>query len=180
MNKYRTYVSEIPKKLRKLNKEAYFVKPVGGLWGCKGNEWKEFCTKYNPEHDPEKYNMNNLNKCFEWTLADDAKIYTIDKKEDFAFLVENYFKPLKNQYFNDPRYNYLGEINYYELSKKYDGVSITKRAFKNMGKGFYPYNKMERACSKELLYAIGLAYWSVPSICVFNSKKVKILGEVQL
>ena len=61
MNKYKTYVSEIPKKLRKLNKEAYFAKPVGGLWGCKGDEWKEFCIKYNPEHDPEKCDMNNLN-----------------------------------------------------------------------------------------------------------------------
>ena len=161
-----------PKEFRKLIGSC-FTRPAGGLWGCKGNEWYDYITTDGLKDEPN-YPLERLNTCFEWELDKKAKIFTIDTAEDFVFLVENYFRKIRNKN--------IAEINYKKLAKDYDAVVATKNAIDTLKNGCRLYGGYTYQWQlKAFLYKIGLLKWDVPSICVFDPEKfvknVKILKE---
>lgn len=157
---YRTYMEVIPEKFKELFGSC-FNRPSGGLWGCRGDEWKNFVETKIDKIDPE-YPKERLNKCFKWKLKEGTNVYTIDNFEDFAYLVENYFRKVRSK----P----IGEINFLKLAKEYDAVEVTQNAIYELKEG-----TKGRYCGltyqypiKLILYKIGLRDWDVPSICVFK------------
>ena len=169
---YRTYMEEIPEKFRGLI-GACFVRPVGGLWGCRGDEWKEYVLSDKRKEIEPDYPLERLNHCFEWKLKKGTKVFTINSEKDFVYLVENYFKKFRNKD--------LCEINYKKFSKDYDAIEVTQRALDLMGNGcnFYGGYTYQWQLKMAYLYRVGLMRWDVPSICVLNTDKVRIIKEIK-
>ena len=82
MIKYKTYCKNIPTKIPEVT-DCMCNKPIGGLWGCRGNEWKEWC-------EAEQHNLAGLRKVFYWRLKKGSKVYRIKTKKDFINLVNKY------------------------------------------------------------------------------------------
>jgi len=159
---YRTYCKRAPKReSRKKLIGSCFTKPVGGLWGCRGDEWIEWCKK-------ECFSLNKWKECFEWKLSRGAKILRVKSIGGFAHLIEKYYKQIA------PR---VGEIDYLAIAQDYDAIELTEIPINELQKGFNRKQllKVSYNFGKFLLYRLGTHGWDVPSICVFNTDKVKIL-----
>lgn len=151
MIRYKTYMREIPKKFKKVN-VSFCNKPNGGLWGCRGDEWKEWC-------EAEEFALENLKTCFIWRLKRGSKVYKIKTKKDFDYLVNNYVMYIDGMPMS---------IDFVKLSKEYDAVEAV---------GDIVYKLRYGTCRDIndklfLIKSMGLYSWDVPSICVMNPDKV--------
>lgn len=105
-------------------KNQSFVKPSGGLWTStyeekKGSDWTSFCEN-NHFKDIKKHNFYLLEP------EKDIKIYTIDKYNDLASLMENY----KENDFDNPfgHFSFLRPfLDFEKISQDYDGIHLTSR-----------------------------------------------------
>ena len=143
MIKYKSY-GKMPKQDELYGvKGSFFNKPTGGLWGCRGDEWKQWCKA-------EGFNVKRLKHHFYFKLKQHSGIYRIRTKKDFQYLLDKYST------FNIFEF---GEINYVKMAKDYDAVEVV---------GDIVY-KLRLGCGKDHK---GLYAWDVPSICVLNPDKV--------
>ena len=145
---YRTYSYE-PFSRKLFNKPwgNFLNKPRhGGLWGCRGDEWKEWCE------DNEFSHFNN--QYFLWCFNQEAKIMYIDSYKDFLKYVKLY--PDEDQiYFREKTLDF-NKI----LEAGYDGVEVT-------------WNAIWESKESEL---IGLGIWDIPSVVALNIDKVLVLN----
>lgn len=148
MTIYKTYMKTIPKEFREIS-GSFCNKPIGGLWGCRGEEWKEWCEQ-------ERFALDKLKTCFTWRLKRGSKVYRIRHKADFNYLIKKY--PLMDN-------NQVISIDYIAVSKDYDAVETVGNIVSELR-----FN--EGSCLCELM---GLYAWDVPSICVLNTDKVVLL-----
>ena len=145
MTIYRTYMKTIPKEFREIS-GSFCNKPIGGLWGCRGEEWKEWC-------ESEDCFTENLKTCFKWKLKSKSKVYRIKTKKDFMKLLQKYALKISDL---------MITIDYNKVAEDYDAVEV-------MG-GIIQELKM--CPSNNLSELIGLSAWDVPSIVVLNLSKV--------
>lgn len=97
-----------------LNK-VVFTKPSGGLWASrKGdpNGWKNWCIK-------EDFLVYSLNKSFEFTLKDNARVLKLENREQLVNLPYN----IDNKYDTSNLYNTC-YLDFEELSKDYDAIEL--------------------------------------------------------
>ena len=170
--KYRTYCKKAPKTRvsRKLI-GSHLNKPGGGLWGCRGDEWIEWCTENN-------FRMNDWKECFEWELKKGAKVLTIRSVSGFVKLIKKYFKYIKVE--GLPCY---GTIDFEKIAKEYDAIELTDVPVQELHFGV----KVDKHISiseyldhgRQIAYNIGTNCWDVPSICVLNTDKVKVLRRLK-
>lgn len=139
----------------KLPKEFYGVKgssynkPRGGLWGCRGEEWREWCLA-------EEFEVDRLKEFFFFKLKRGSKVYRIKTKKDFKYLLKKYYR-------EEPKYEGLMDtIDFVEMSRDYDAVEVV---------GDIVW-KLRYGCDDDYK---GLYAWDVPSICVLNVDKVKVV-----
>jgi hypothetical protein len=150
--KYKSY-GELPVEFYGV-KGSHYNKPVGGLWGCRGEEWREWC-------ESEEFCLDRLEKHFFFKLKKGSKVYRVRTKKDFLYLFNKYSNHRKYK----PGYqSCLGTIDFIEMSKDYDAVEVV---------GDIVY-KLRFGCDEDHK---GLYAWDVPSICVLNVDKVKIMKE---
>lgn len=140
---YKTYCKEIPITFKGVT-DSFCNKPMGGLWGCRGDEWKDWC-------ESEEFNLDGLSKSFKWKLKQSARIFTIKEPEDFAYLLE---------WFSKSHEVFGKEIDYLKLKEKYDAVETVGDIVYQLRYG-YGNNSM------------GLYSWDVPSICVLNPEVIE-------
>ena len=94
-------------------------KPKGGLWSSPYNKdtisgWYQFCKEENFVKAD-----NTVGVIF--TLKEEARIYTIDTKEDLDNLANKYPIVVKENL----RYNFM--IDYTKVSKDYDAIYLTDK-----------------------------------------------------
>ena len=171
MQVYRTYAIEVIKDFRSIV-GSFANKPGGGLWGCRGSEWQVW-TKAE--------NFPCANTYFEWQLKEGSKIYTIENKNDFIYLLKNF--PHEVKYGIEPVVDSIDFIKLWESG--YDAVELTEEANNDMHLGFY--SEVKNFATAQLMsdkkYAtamlMGINSWDVPSICVFDPKKsVVVVSEL--
>lgn len=142
---YRTYCKEIPEQLDDIT-NSFCNKPMGGLWGCRGNEWKNWCKS-------EHHRLDHLKQVFYWTLADNAKCYRIHTEEDFIKLIKKY---------GNTKYD---SIDYMQMKKDYDAIEV-------VGNVVYELRYGCKDTGHKFIDMMGLNAWDIPSICVMNTDKV--------
>ena len=163
---YRTYADEVPEFFRKIQ-GSFINKPVGGLWGCRGSEWYDWCTT---EDFPCSENY------FEWKLKEDTKVYTVDNKQDFLYLCN---------YANADIFS----IDYLKFIEEegYDAVELTRNGndilhlvtFVDEDITSVQFLDISRMYPQAV--TMGMNSWDVPSICVFDPQKtVEVLKHVTL
>ena len=94
-------------------------KPKGGLWSSPYNKdtisgWYQFCKEQNFIKAD-----NTVGVIF--TLKEEARVYTIDSKEDLDNLANKYPIVVKENL----RYNFM--IDYTKVSKDYDAIYLTDK-----------------------------------------------------
>lgn len=132
-----------------------FVKPYGnflnkprhgGLWGCRGDEWKEWCEDNQFEHFNNQY--------FLWCFNQEAKILYIDSYKKFRECLRLYPD-------NDQFYLHEKTLDYSKIMKAgYDGVEVT----------------MDAIWESRETELIGLSIWDIPSIVALNIDNVLVLN----
>lgn len=145
---YKTYCKNIPTKLYDAD-DSFCNKPRGGLWGCRGDEWKDWCLE-------EEFKLSNLKKCFKWRLKRGSRVYRIKTENDFLNLI--------NLYGNTK----MSTIDYMEMKKDYDAIEV-------VGNIVYKLRYGCKDTGHSLIDIIGLNAWDIPSICVMNTGRVKRL-----
>ena len=165
MVKYRTYCKKAPKnkvRIKKL-KGSQFTKPVGGLWGCRGDEWIDWCRQ-------EEFCLDKWKECFEWELTKDAKVLRVRSVSGFTNLIKKYYKNVAPG---------LGEVDFLQIAKEYDAIELTEVPVTNLHFGYrtfqVPIEDFFSDRGKMVLYKFGTYSWDVPSICVFNADKIKVI-----
>ena len=154
--RYITYCSELPKTLSqsKIKPAESFIgtKPRGGLWGCHGNEWKEWCKC-------EEFNLSGLKHHFYFKLSKDARLLILDTEEDLVNFILGF-----------PLCNYGTALDYSKVMEKYDAIEITDNLLNECRLGI-----QHRRLPKEYRYFqfMGVNGWDVPSICVLNPNVVE-------
>ena len=164
---YKSYLHEPFDKSKFIPVHSEFInKPRGGLFGCQGDEWINWCTS-------EEFRTGYYKYCVEYELTTD-KIKLIHTPEDFLFLINDYaeFKLL------------LPQISFKKMAKDYDAIEISHRAINSCRMGipdeviaFLP--ERERVRFRNIIM-MGLYSWDVPSICVFNPDKINIIKTTKL
>lgn len=125
-------------------------KPAGGLWGCRDDSWKNWCT------DEDFTCADNY---FEWTLKPNAKVYTIDNVDDFIYLLKNYYIP--ESYY----------IDFVKLSKEYDAVELTDKGNRALHYSLETKDPELQDPKYKYTLLMALNSWDIPSICVFHPKE---------
>lgn len=157
---YRTYMKEIPETFKEVVRSGC-NKPLGGLWGCRGDEWKEWCLA-------EEFNLENLENCFEWTLKEDTRYFCIDSIDKYIDLCIKY---------GDMQ---IMSIDYMKLKEDYDAIEVTDIVYQlryglmNIWEDeeLEKYRKRYLRHPKIMIMEMGLYSWDVPSICVMNPDMV--------
>ena len=166
---YKTYCRKAPKyKSKKKFIGSFFTKPRGGLWGCRGDEWIEWCKR-------EKFALKKWKECFEWKLKKGAKVLTVRSVSGFANLIKKYYREVEP---------FVGEIDYLKIAEDYDAIELTEVPVEELRSGFkqgqFPLNEFIYNTGKRILYQIGTYGWDVPSICVFNTDKVEVIRSYKV
>ena len=126
---------------------ATMNKPLCGLWGCRGDEWKEWC---------ESNDFPCGEYRFEWRLSKTAKVLNIRTIEDYKKVVRKYKTSIGEG---------LGTIRCIDFNKiirDYDAMEIFDPAV-------WECRFMDDIDGK---YDLGLYTWDVPSIVVFRPDKI--------
>ena len=145
MTIYRTYMKTIPKEFREVS-GSFCNKPIGGLWGCRNDEWKDWC-------ESEDYCTENLKTCFKWKLKSNSKVYKIKTKKDFMNLLQKYALNISD---------FIVTIDYKKVAEDYDAVEVMDGVIQ----------ELKMCPSNTIAELIGLSVWDVPSIVVLNLDKV--------
>lgn len=172
MQIYRTYAKELITYFRSI--EGSFInKPRGGLWGCRGDEWYDWCKA-------EEFPCADT--YFEWQLKEGTKVYTIENENDFIYLLRNFPSEVRHAGLEPT----VESINFIKLWKSgYDAVELTEEANNAIHLGFR--SEIKNFTTAQLIsdkkYALamlmGINSWDVPSICVFDPKKsVVVVSEL--
>lgn len=148
MIKYKSY-GKLPKEFYGVE-GSFFNKPRGGLWGCRGEEWRDWCLC-------EQFEVKKLKHYFYFKLKKNSKVYRIRTKKDFINLCEKY-----------PNYS-ENTIDFIEMAKDYDAVEVVGDIVYKLRFGVEE-NKLGFDMAGHGLYA-----WDVPSICVLNPEKAEII-----
>lgn len=173
MQVYRTYAKEIIYDFRQI--EGSFInKPQGGLWGCRGDEWYDWC---------KAEDFSDVSTYFEWQLKEGSKIYTLENENDFIYLLKNF----PNEVCCAGLEPKVDSIDFIKLWKSgYDAVELTEEANNAMHMGFSADIKnfttaqlvSDKKCTIALL--LGTNSWDVPSICVFDPQEtVRITSHLK-
>lgn len=175
MQKYRTYIEKIEYyKLWRHIFGSHCNKPLGGLWGCRGSEWDDWCRA----EDFRKHIGY-----YEWKLKEGSKVYTIDHENDFLYLVKTYPHLDDNIIFG------YDSIDFEKMRDDgYDAVELSREGNNKLHlfigvSSFNIRNIIALEVSNNKLYhtaiILGLNSWDVPSICVFNpDKTVEVVSGV--
>lgn len=162
MIKYKTYCNKIPKHFNKTDIIRSSVnKPFGKLlWGCRGDEWKEWC-------ESEDFCLAKLKKSFKWRLKRGSKILRIKTVQDYINLCLKY----------GDYEQIIGTINYSKVAKDYDAVELVGNIVYKVRYGLYFIKSIKRYKKYIIgknsdIIGLGLSAWDVPSICVFNANCV--------
>ena len=96
-------------------------KPKGGLWSSPYNKdtisgWYQFCKD-------ENFIKGDNSVGVIFSLKEEARIYTIDTKEDLDNLANKYPIVVKENL----RYNFMSTIDYTKVSKDYDAIYLTDK-----------------------------------------------------
>lgn len=148
MIKYKTYCKNIPTKFPEVT-DCMCNKPRGGLWGCRNDEWKDWCIT-------EQFHLEGLEKVFYWRLKKGSKVYRIKTKKDFVNLVNKY---------GNTRYD---SIDFISMKQDYDAIEV-------VGNIVYKLRYGGIDTGHRFIDMMGLNVWDIPSICVLNLEKVKRL-----
>lgn len=162
-NVYRTYIAhkDFYGKFHNLS-NSWGNKPIGGLWGCRGTEWDDWCTVED---------FREHSGYYEWQLKPNCKVFRIEHVNDFFYLVKNY--------------NNIHGIDYVKLAKHgYDAVELTEEVnnMLHFTVPNYAYKSVlaqtvaQDECNRYTL-TFALNSWDVPSICVFYPEKNVIFGR---
>lgn len=174
MQIYRTYAKEVITYFRSI--EGSFInKPRGGLWGCRGDEWYDWCKA-------EEFPCADT--YFEWQLKEGTKVYTIENENDFIYLLRNFPSEVRHAGLEPT----VESIDFIKLWKSgYDAVELTEEANNAIHLGFR--SEIKNFTTAQLIsdkkYALamlmGINSWDVPSICVFDPQKtVCIISNLKL
>ena len=160
MIKYKTYCNKIPKNFDKYKFEHSSInKPFGGLWGCRGDEWKEWC-------EAENFCLYKLKQVFYWRLKRGTKVLRIKTIKDYINLC--------NKYGNHKQI--IGTIDYSEVKKDYDAIELVGDVVYKVRLGLYFYKEkyyLKYIHKNKLdIVNLGLGAWDIPSICVLNPECV--------
>ena len=127
-----------------------WVKPYGGFWASRADaeySWAEWCKR-------EEFEVQRLEKHFNFTLKDDTRILNITNENDLADLKRN-----RPDFFAKPRWDFMTEqpLDFERIAKEYDAVEIN-------------------AGSNEKLY-FAFYGWACDSIVIFDADKIE---EIQM
>lgn len=179
MQIYRTYAREIITDFRPIV-ASFCNKPKGGLWGCRGSEWYDWC---------QAEEFSDVHTYFEWQLKEGSKVYVIENENDFVYLLSKYPHTAEVGFIEDFKAVY-DSIDYMKMwADGYDAVELTDEAnarlhmglggLGTISEGYKPKNiaTANLISSKQYTGALlmGLNSWDVPSICVFDPKKSVII-----
>lgn len=164
MQIYRTYAKEVITYFRSI--EGSFInKPRGGLWGCRGDEWYDWCKA-------EEFPCADT--YFEWQLKEGTKVYTIENENDFIYLLRNFPSEVRHAGLEPT----VESIDFIKLWKSgYDAVELTEEANNAIHLGFRSeiknFTTAQLISDKKYAFAMlmGINSWDVPSICVFDPQK---------
>ena len=95
--------------------QAVFTKPSGGLWASRkgdANGWKNWCIK-------EDFLVYSLNKSFEFTLKDNARVLKLENRGQLV----NLPRTIDNKYDETDPYDTC-YLDFEELSKDYDAIEL--------------------------------------------------------
>lgn len=167
---FRTYAEMIPDFFRNIE-DSFCNKPRGGLWGCRGTEWKDWCTS-EEFPCPDKY--------FIWKLREGANTYIVDNVNDFIYLLLYYPRILDDSFTVD-------SIDYMKMwNDGYDAIELTQQGLQDLRLGIdiLAKNVMTKYMLGQPAYNasvyLGMNAWDVPSICVFEpNKNVIITSDVK-
>lgn len=143
--KYKSY-GKMPKKLYGID-GSFWNKPKGGLWGCRGEEWREWC-------ELEQFHLEKLKHHFYFKMKKGSKVYRIKTVKDFQYLLDNFGVLATGGL----------QIDYSQVQKQYDAVEVVGDIVYKLRFGTKDSH-------------MGLYVWDVPSICVLNVDKVKLCKE---
>lgn len=152
---YRTYYKERFElgDIKPLSEEPNCLnKPQGGLWGCHGTEWYDWCQAEGFRCYP---------KYIEWELDKSAQVLVLNDLSDLDWVQDKYGADEKIT-------DTWKIIDWIKVSKDYDAVEVTE----------YAAYDLHLASSHS--NPLGYNAWDVPSICVWNMDKVKVLKETLL
>lgn len=153
---YRTYAEE--PYYSDIN-GSFINKPEGGLWGCRDDSWKNWCTD-------EGFACSS--SYFDWVLQPNCKVFIIDSEEDFIHLLKNYSSEIDGN---------IG-IDYLKLAKDYDAVELTPKGNNSLHYGIKTNDPEFQDPKYKRAFMYALNVWDVPSICVFYpSKSIKVVNE---
>ena len=164
MQVYRTYAKEIIDEFRPIV-ASFCNKPKGGLWGCRGTEWYDWCTA-------EEF--SDVSTYFEWHLKEGTKVYTIENENDFIYLLNTY-----------PHFmmGIIDSIDFMKMwSDGYDAVEIMPEVNNRLHMGMStmdgnlrPKNVTTARLINDKRYSTAmlmvLNVWDLPSICVFDPQE---------
>ena len=164
MQVYRTYAKEVITDFRSI--EGSFInKPRGGLWGCRGDEWYDWC---------KAEEFSDVSTYFEWHLKEGTKVYTIENENDFIYLLKNFPNEVRHAGLEPT----VDSIDFIKLWKSgYDAVELTEEANNAMHMGFSAdiknFTTAQLMSDKKYTMALllGINSWDVPSICVFDPQE---------
>ena len=146
---YKTYLRSKfdPNKISNITNHG-INKPFGGLWGCRGDEWKDWC---------ETEDFRKVENPFYWELTEDANVLEIRTAEDFNDVVKRFrIRTVMD----------IDCIDWETISKQYDGVEVFSQAL---------YETSLSRDFSDTIFLIGLSSWDIPSICVWNADKIKLM-----
>lgn len=158
---YRTYMDK--QWLNDIT-ENMLNKPMGGLWGCRDDSWKNWCAR-------EDFGCST--NYFEWVLKPGTKLYTINSTDDFVYLLKKYPLSKTNSFTkNEEIY-----INFFKIAKDYDAIELTKEGLKELRFNAKTNDPEVQDPKYTPSLHMACALWDVPSICVFYPKNtVQVLN----
>ena len=174
MQKYRTYLQSPSHYKHFTNVKGSFInKPVGGLWGCRGTEWDDWCKA-------EEFRTHIC--YYEWQLKEGSTVFEVSCENDFLYLLKNF--PQADEYGNA-----ITSIDYLKMADAgYDAIELTEEGNRKLhlvrtGRYSEIKNMLAATVTSSPVYTsaliCGFNGWDVPSICVFKPyDSVVILSDV--
>lgn len=122
MRRFRHYGCESfdPEKFDAVKNRPRYCKPLGGLWASpieedRNDGWAEWCKA-------EGFHTDYLNKYFEFTLREDARVAVIDTIHNLEVLLYKYPQP------QTPGKEYMERVlDFEKMCENYDAIELTSR-----------------------------------------------------
>ena len=98
-------------------------KPVGGLWSSPYTPGKKYISDWDRFCKEENFIKGDNSVGVIFSLKEEARIYTIDTKEDLDNLANKYPIVVKENL----RYNFMSTIDFTKVSKDYVAIYLTDK-----------------------------------------------------